>query len=205
MELPRLMLVTDRHRTRVRELVPLVTEAVAGGVGIVQVRERDLRDVELRDLVERLLDAIGPAVPLVVNGNWRVARSCGVGLHLAAAVPALTGPGELPLLGRSAHDLSEARVAVEEKATYVVLGTIYPTPSKPDHPGGGPVLVAKVAQDVAPIPVFAIGGVSASKVPAVIHAGAHGVAVCGAIVSASQPRRIAEALALALEVAAASS
>ncbi len=199
------MLVTDRHRTRGRELVPLVAEAAGGGVGIVQLRERDLPDVELRELVHRLLAALPAGVPMVVNGNWRVARTCGVGLHLPAAAPPLP-PGRaeaLPLIGRSAHDLAEARVAVEEGASYVVLGTIYPTPSKPDLPGQGPAIVGEVTRGIAPLPVFAIGGVRASKVPALVRAGAHGVAVCGAILSANEPRRVAEALALALEVASA--
>lgn len=200
------MLVTDRHRTRGRELVPLVAEAVEGGVGMVQVREKDLPDVELRALVHRIREAIPPGVPLVVNGNWRVARTCGIGLHLAAAAPPVPagGAAPLPLLGRSAHDRSEAAVAMAEKASYLVLGTIYPTPSKPGHPGRGSGIVTEVAAAVAPMPVYAIGGVTASRVPELIHAGAHGVAVCGAILSGNRPRRVAQALALALEVATAS-
>jgi thiamine-phosphate pyrophosphorylase len=195
------MLVTDRRRTRGRQLVPLVVEAVRGGVGIVQIRELDLADDALRGLVEELRGAVPPQTLLVVNGRHRVARTHGSGLHLGAAEPELRQRSAYPLVGRSAHSIVEAKRAVEHRADYVVLGTVYPTPSKPGHPGFGPSLVARVAHLVHPTPVFAIGGVVVSKIPELLHAGAHGVAVCGAILSANDPRRVAQALALALKVA----
>ena len=71
--LPRLMLVTDRRRTRGRDLARLVEQAVAGGVGIVQLREKDLSDDELRGLLDRIRKRLPPALPLVVNGSTRVA------------------------------------------------------------------------------------------------------------------------------------
>ena len=55
--LPRLMLVTDRRETQGRDLVDVVEAAVAGGVGLVQLRERDLPEPEIADLLRRLLDA----------------------------------------------------------------------------------------------------------------------------------------------------
>ena len=69
LDLPRLMLVTDRRRTRGRDLVPCVAQAVSGGVGLVQVREPDLPDDELRELVRRIRDAVGTRTTIVVNGE----------------------------------------------------------------------------------------------------------------------------------------
>jgi thiamine monophosphate synthase len=53
------------------------------------------------------------------------------------------------------------------------------------------------------VPVFAIGGVTVTRIPELIHGGAFGVAVCGAILSSNDPRRVAQAMSLALEVAVA--
>lgn len=169
---------------------------------MVQVRERDLPDDALRDLVKRILERAPPDTRVVVNGRYRVARTARVGLHLPAGALPPTKPRSLALYGRSAHDDEEARAALAEGVSYMILGTIYPTASKPGHPGSGVDLVREVSQAVQPTPVYAIGGIEIARVPEVIHAGAHGVAVCGAILSASDPRRVAEAFTLALHVTA---
>jgi len=195
------MLVTDRSRTRGRDLVDLVAAAARGGVGLVQIRERALSDDALRELVRRVRAAVPPATRVIVNTSVRVARTARTGVHLPARAPALGGvelAGEL--YGRSVHDEEELRRALLDRADYVVLGTIYPTPSKPGHPGSGPALVARICRQAAPLPVFAIGGVSVARVPALIHSGAHGVAVTGAILAANDPERVAEAIVLAIEV-----
>lgn len=201
--LPRLMLVTDRTRTRGRELATLVAQAVRGGVRLVQVREKDLRDDELREVVQRIrAAAAGAQVTLLVNGSARVARTLHTGLHLPAAAPPLAGPGRVPLpYGRSVHDDGELRAALDDGVDYVVCGTIFPSASKPGRAAGGLALVERVCRQAAPRPVFAIGGVSVTRIPALLHAGAYGVAVCGAILSDNDPRRVAEALCLAIEVA----
>lgn len=205
--LPRLMLVTDRRRTRGRELAALVAQAVAGGAGIVQLRETDLPDDELRGLLHRIREELPRDVPIVVNGSTRVARTMRAGLHLPARAPFPAGPADgsrsdYPLLGRSAHDPSEAAEALRDDPSYLIVGPVFPTESKPGHPGSGLQLVERLARLVRPVPVYAIGGVSVSTVPDLIRAGAHGVAVCGAILSANDPRRVAEALGLALDVCA---
>jgi len=204
-DLPRLMLVTDRRRTRRRELAALVEQAVAGGVGIVQLREKDLADDELRGLLDSIRKRLPGDVRLVVNGSTRVARTMKTGLHLGAGVPFPAGPADgsrsdYALLGRSAHDLQEARDALRDEPSYLIVGTVFPTASKPGRPGAGPALVESVSRLVRPVPVYAIGGVGVAAVPGLVRAGAHGVAVCGAILSANDPRRVAEALSLALEV-----
>lgn len=197
--LPRLMLVTDRRRLRGRDLVSRVVEAIRGGVGIVQIREKDLPDEEIRAIVTEIRAATGEA-EIVVNDRWRVARTGPLGLHLPAGAPLENRKG-IPLLGRSAHTLAETTAALDDRVDYVILGTIFPTASKPGHPGAGLELLREIAAFAAPTPVFAIGGIQVRHVPDLLRAGAHGVAVCGAILSASDPRRVAEAFTLALAVA----
>jgi thiamine-phosphate pyrophosphorylase len=194
------MLVTDRRAVRGRELVEVVAAAARGGVGVVQVRERDLSVADLRLLVERIRERVPASTLVTVNSRADVARIAGVGLHLPASHAAV-GRGKWALLGRSVHDLDETRRALREAVDYLIAGPVYPTASKPDHPGSGPGLVRGIARAAHPVPVFAIGGIEVSRVPEVVHAGAHGVAVCGAILAANDPQRVAEALSLALAVA----
>ena len=63
-------------------------------------------------------------------------------------------------------------------------------------------LVERVAPCVAPIPLYAIGGIRVTRIPELLRAGAHGVAVCSALLAANDPRRVAEAMTLALSVVA---
>ena len=144
--LPRLMLVTDRLATRGRDLVDVVEAAVAGGVGLVQVRERDLSEAAVEILLGRLLDRLrGSDARLVVNGHPALARAFGIGLHLPAAAP--TAVPRRTFTGRSVHDEEEAMLARAEGVSYVVAGPIFPTSSKPGHPGAGVALVGPARPD----------------------------------------------------------
>ena len=199
--LPRLMLVTNRHATGGRDLVSVVLAAVQGGVRFIQVREKDLPDGALAYLVQRLLNALPASVLLTVNDRPAVARAQGIGLHLPA-VGINADVSGIGLVGRSVHDLEEAAAALAARVSYLVVGTIFPTESKPGHPGAGPRLVREVSELAGAVPVYAIGGINAENVAAVLQAGAYGVAVRSAILSAADPpdaartivRRLDEAL-----------
>jgi thiamine-phosphate pyrophosphorylase len=192
------MLVTDRRETRGRDLVDVIEAAVTGGVGLVQVRERDLPEAEVADLVRRLLERLrGSAARLVVNGHAAVARALGVGLHLPAAAPPPAPPRPL-LCGRAVHDDGEARRALAEGVSYAVIGPVFPTGSKPGHPGAGLDALARLARIVAPAPAFAIGGLTPERAALVRGAGAHGVAVRSAILGAPDPAGAARAFVEAL-------
>lgn len=195
------MLVTDRLETRGRDLVDVVEAAVAGGVGLVQVRERDLPEAEVAALVRAILERLRERpVKLLVNGHAALARALGVGLHLPAAAPPPASPRP-PLCGRAVHDEAEARRALAEQASYVVVGPVFSTGSKPGHPGTGADALARLAGIVTPVPVFAIGGFSPERVATAIGAGAHGVAVRSAILGAPDPARMARAFSEALRSA----
>ena len=191
--IPRLMLVTDRRTVGRRDLMQIAGAAVAGGVDAVQVREKDLPDDELTALAKQVQRAIEGRAAVLVNGRPAVAKLLGAGLHLPGDAPA-PAQRDWPLWGRSVHSTEEALRRAEEAPDYLLVGPVYPTDSKPGHPGGGLSLVEATARAVAPIPVLAIGGIEAINAGAVIAAGAAGVAVRGAILDASDPERTARAI-----------
>lgn len=186
-------LVTDRKQTGGRDLVAVVSQALQAGVQAVQLREKDLDTIEVYRLGERLLALTREAgAALLVNDRVDVAMAIGAdGVHLTRkSLPpqeARALVGSEMFLGISCHSLADVREAVEGAVDFVVLGPIYETPSK--APYGAPLTPAilRQARAVCPVPMLAIGGVNATRVPDVIHGGADGVAVISAVLDARDP------------------
>ena len=136
---------------------------------------------------------------LGVRETRRMVAVC-AGRRAAVGGPgAARGPGaagELAI-GASVHDAEEALRATRAGADYLVLGTIYATPSHPGVEGGGPEAVAAVRRRLAsdhPPPILAIGGVRADRIEALLEAGAYGVVVGRAVWSAPDPALAADDL-----------
>ena len=108
--------------------------------------------------------------------------------------------GRYVVLGRSVHSVEAAHQAGRDGAEFVVAGTIYKSPSKPDVKPVGAGLISEITKD-STLPVLAIGGVTADKVEELIQAGAAGVAVVSAITKADDPKAAAEELTKALKEA----
>ena len=189
LQIPILCLVTDRGACAGRPIEGIVAAAVAAGVGLVQLRERDLSAREILRVGETLLEPVrkgGGA--LVVNDRADVAVVLGAdGVHLGGNSLAVRSArkvvGDAMLVGVSVHSIEEAVQAAGEGADYLLLGTIFETRSHPGMPPAGLSLVTEVAAAVR-IPLLAIGGVNATNAGSVIGAGASGVAVITAIQSA---------------------
>lgn len=195
--IPRLVLVTNRH-SALMPLPELAVRAIAGGVDLVQIREKDLPEDELRGLVRSVLDAVADPRKLTVNGSPAVAREFGIGLHLpesAAHSPGLQRK-DIGLLSRSIHSEESARVCSD--VDFLIAGHIFPTGSKPGLP---PLGLKRLAEIVAasPVPVIAIGGVTKDRVARVMAAGAFGVAVISAINDAADPEAASREMRQALE------
>jgi thiamine-phosphate pyrophosphorylase len=193
------MLVTDRALVGGDyPLVEAVAAAVEGGVNVVQLREKDLTQRDLALLAGRLRVAIGGSALLIVNGNADVAREVAAdGLHLPAEAP-FARPNGVALVGRSVHSVEAAVQAEREGADYVIAGPIYETPSHRGVEAAGVRLISAVVAAVS-VPVVAIGGITAARVPDVLSAGAGGVAVISAILGAKSPGAAARALREALD------
>jgi len=200
----RLLLVTDRHQTQGRPLLSLLEQALRAGTPAVQLRERDLSTRDLLALAREVqrLTRLGGS-PLVINDRIDLALTMNeVGVHLRSnSLPVFAGRrllGANRLLGVSAHSVEEAMRAESEGADYVVFGPMYATPSKQLFgPPLGPRELETVCRNVR-IPVIAIGGVTAARVMELRRAGAFGVAVITAILSAEDVERATRELLDAL-------
>jgi thiamine-phosphate pyrophosphorylase len=176
---PRLLVLTDRAQAGRRDLASVVAGAVAGGARAVVLREKDLPDEPRRRLVDELLALLDP-----VGGLLLSASSCedgAAGVHLSADDPYPAAPP--PIVGRSCHRGPDLVRAAREGCTYATLSPIFPSDSKPGY--GPPLGVGALAG--SPLPVVALGGVTAANAAACLDAGAAGVAVMGAVMRAPDP------------------
>jgi len=201
----RLLLVTDRRQTQGRPLSAVLAEAVAGGVAAVQVRERDLPTSELLALAQDLRAiAPPPTLSLIVNDRLDLVLALDLdGVHLRAdSMPVSVARrvlGPQRLIGVSTHAMDEVRQANEEGADYLLFGPIFDTPSKRAY---GPPLGLDRLRNVcrqSTVPVFAVGGITGARVKDVRQAGAHGVAVIGAILSRDDVAEATHELLAALQ------
>jgi len=194
----RLYLVTDRDLAGGRPLAEIVRLALRGGVTAVQVREKSLGASRfLEEVLELQRVLAGTGVPLVVNDRVDVALAARAdGVHVgqddlpAAEARRLVGPSML--LGVSVATADEARRALDHGADYVSVSPVFLTPTKPDAElAVGLEGVARVRSAAGDAPVLAIGGINAGNARAVVAAGADGVAVVSAVMSAPDPEAAA--------------
>ena len=209
-ELPCLCLVADTSVVSRDELVPRVSEAVAGGVGLVQLRAKELPGGQMLSLAEELKLAVGGQALLLVNERVDIAIAAGAdGVQLGEeALPVATTRRLLPgnaLIGRSVHSVDGAVDAITDGADFLVVGTMFATGSHPGAVPAGPGLMRDVSRFLSlskgSLPLIGIGGITAGNLREVVSAGASGVAVIRSILSAPDPQAAAAELKLALHEA----
>ncbi|MER5732796.1 thiamine phosphate synthase [Streptomyces sp. NPDC002138] len=197
----RLYLCTDA-RKRQGDLPAFLDAVLAGGVDIVQLRDKGMEAGEELEHLQVFAEAARRHGKLLaVNDRADVAHAIGSDvLHLGQgdipvpAARAILGAGVL--IGRSCHAESEVDAALSEPGVdYFCTGPCWPTPTKPGRfaPGLGLVrYTASLAQDR---PWFAIGGIDAGNLDEVLDAGADRVVVVRAITEATDPGAAAADLA----------
>ncbi len=164
--------------------VELGRRLLLGGASALQVRAKDWEPERVGRALERLHPLCQDAgVPLLVNDHAELAGLCD-GVHLGQ------GDGPLPrsgLRGRSTHSLEQLQAALDEGADYVGFGPVFPTRTKLDaDPARGLDLLARVVQR-STVPVVAIGGIDARRLPSVRATGVQAWAVIRAILADPDP------------------
>lgn len=195
----RLYLVTDR-RFSGAPLEQQVAQAIAGGVTIVQFREKEGSVADRIDLAARVQAVcLENKIPFIINDRLDIALALDAdGVHL--------GRGDMPLaiarrllgshmvIGATVNSVEEARAACRDGADYLGVGAVYPTETKADHNRViGLDGISRIAGAVD-VPVVAISGINENNAREVAATGVAGVAVVSAILGADDIRLAAEGL-----------
>lgn len=181
----------------------LAAAAAAGGATVVQLRGKSASGRELFDLARALKAALAPrGVPLIVDDRLDVALAAGAdGVHVGADDLPLARVRALApdlIVGASCYgdpDLAERAAAAG--ADYLAFGAFFPSPTKREAAVVPPTVLAAARRFGRP--VVAIGGVTLETAPALIRAGADGIAVVSAIQAVPDPQAAAAALRAAID------
>jgi len=194
-----LYLVTSQALSRGRSTAEIVRAALAGGVRLIQLREKEMPIPEFVRLAEEIRAMTRKAdALLIINDRLDVALAVQAdGVHL--------GQDDLPIacarkisknliIGASTHSLAEALSAQEAGASYVNIGPLFPTNTKNWN---GKFLGVKEMKKIAAaikIPFTVMGGIKADHIPELVKAGAKTIAVVTAITAAPNPKTAAASL-----------
>jgi thiamine-phosphate pyrophosphorylase len=205
-----LYLITDRRSLPAgRDLLATVRAALRGGVRAVQLREKDLSAAELYPLARELRQLTREfSARLLINDRIDLVLAVDAdGVHLGGhSLPVAVARqllGDQRLIGLSTHHPDEIKRAAVAGADFVTFGPVYATPSKLSY--GPPLGLSPLAAGCAAagcaaagLPVFALGGVTATRLPELRAAGCRHVATIGAILRAVDPEVAAQAFLRAL-------
>jgi thiamine-phosphate diphosphorylase len=185
-----LYVVTGEEFSAGRPYIEVIKACIAGGAGIIQLREKSwdgARLIELgRELRKLTLEA---GVLFIVNDRVDIAMAVEAeGVHIGQEdipLPLMRKiAGPRMIIGVSAHNPAEAAAAEKEGAAYIGFGPVFPTETKKDtRPARGPEMLEKVRKATS-LPIYAIGGIKVENTASVIRAGADGVAVISGVIGA---------------------
>jgi thiamine-phosphate pyrophosphorylase len=186
------------------DLADFLSACIAGGVDVVQLREKHL---EARPLLARARIAgdvcRAHGVPFVLNDRPDLALEAGAdGVHVGqddapvSLARRILGPNAI--VGLSTHGPDDLAAAGSEDVTYISAGPVEPTPTKPGRPGTG-LGYATEASTRSPVPVFVTGGVTPARIPELAAAGVRHFVVVRFLTEASDPMAAARALREAID------
>ncbi len=195
----RLYLCTDARTTQ-GDLADFAAAAYAGGVDIIQIRDKQIEAAAELEALAVVAEAARRAGRLVAaNDRADIAVLAGTDiLHvgqddLTPAQVRRVSPGAA--IGLSTHDVDQMTAAeANPDVDYFCVGPLWATPTKPGRPAVGLGLVEAAAATGTDKPWFAIGGIDASTIDEVVSAGASRVVVVRAITEAADPQRAARRL-----------
>ncbi len=194
-------LVTQENLSEGRSTEAIASEAIAGGIDAIQVREKDRSAAERVALARKLREPTRRAdVSLIINDRVDIAIAADAdGVHLGQddlpVADAREQLGEDAIIGQSVSTVKEAKEAVAAGVDYLGVGPIYETDSKADATEAIGLDRVEAIAAAVDVPFVGIGGVTADRTPNVVAAGADGVAVITAITAAEEPAKATTELA----------
>lgn len=195
-----LYLVTDRSLSLGRSLESVVEEAVKGGVTMVQLREKDCSTKAFYDLSIRMKTILKPyRIPLIINDRLDIALACDAeGLHIGQSdMPypvARKLLGKDKIIGLSVENIEDAIAANELDIDYIGISPVYSTATKTDTATALGLEGIRNIMNISKHPSVGIGGIDHTNTNAILSAGANGISVVSAIMSANDPQESARQL-----------
>ena len=196
-----LYLVTDRPLSGGRDMAWIVREAAAGGVTMVQLREKECSTAEFIALARELKRALQPlGIPLIINDRVDVALAVDAdGVHIGQSdMPYETARallGKDKIIGLSVETMEEVIATNALDVDYIGISPVYSTPTKTDTLAPFGLEGIEKVMRLSRHRCVAIGGMNRNTIGEVIARGVEGVAVVSAIVAAESPREASEELA----------
>ncbi|MFL6544438.1 MAG: thiamine phosphate synthase, partial [Candidatus Udaeobacter sp.] len=175
--------------TRVGDCVRIAEQMITGGVDLIQLRGKGKPIDELINLASDIHEITVPSsTPLIVNDHAEIAARVPVeGVHVGqeddSVLVVRQKAGRDLMVGKSTHNVTQARAARDEGADYIGFGPIFTTPTKPDDMPIGFSDIGQVHLGVG-IPIFCIGGINIDNLQQVIDAGAKRVVMVSALLKA---------------------
>lgn len=206
-----LYLVTDDQQS-ITTLEHVVREAVAGGVTMVQVREKhgDVREFiqraqTIKIILQQAYTTTGHHIPLIINDRVDVALAVNAdGVHLGQSdMPVVLARkllGNDKLIGLSIETEQQLLDCANLPIDYIGLSAIFATPTKNNLMTYWGIEGLQHAATISRFPIVAIGGINHSNLTPIMKAGADGVAIVSAISHAEDPRQATKEIATLLSV-----
>lgn len=182
----KLYAITDNALCKGKSLAEMVEQAILGGVTIIQLREKNISDDELKAKALEILPVCHKYdVPLIINDNYKVAIECGadgvhVGIEDSPVEEIRRIAGDNFIIGATAKTVLQAQLAEKSGADYLGVGAVFPSPTKTDALRITSDKLSEICSSVS-IPVVAIGGISLENVSEIKGCGQCGIAVVSAV------------------------
>lgn len=195
-----LYLVTDSSLSLGRSLERVVEEAVQGGVTMVQLREKECTTKEFYELAMTLKRVLKPyGVPLIINDRVDIALACDAeGIHIGQSdMPYAIARkllGKEKIIGLSVENLQDAMDANALDIDYIGISPVFNTTTKTDTATALGLEGVREITRISRHPAVGIGGIHATNAGEIIAAGAVGISVVSAIMSAINPKEAASQL-----------
>ena len=186
-----LYIITDQRISHGKSHLEVAEAALAGGATVIQFRDKEMKDSEAVVACREIYKLTKKkGVSFIVNDRVEIAKAVDAdGVHLGQEDMSFSSArkilGKEKIIGISVETVEQALKAVEGGADYLGVGPIYPTASKPDAGKVLGIARLKEIRESVNIPIVAIGGINENNLEEVLRAGADGVAVISAVVSAS--------------------
>ncbi len=189
----RLQILTDVILQNRFSHLDLTAMAISGGADAIQFRQKTGSTRKMIDIARSMKEmCVKTGVTFIVNDRIDIAIAVEAdGVHLGQddfpAPLARKLLGSDKIIGGSASTIAEAHKCLSDGVDYIGFGPVYPTTSKDDAgPVTGMTILKQVVKEI-PLPIIAIGGVTADNTPEVMLAGAHGIAVISAVCCQEDP------------------